>query len=108
MAGIFQQAKELEAQVGGILSTFDVEDLRHAQKELVILLKHQLVDAKLDARDYEYAETREAQLNVAKQARERLTSLKQNILKASEYNVFSAVDIAQISARIEQIISQMD
>lgn len=107
MASVFQQAKDLEAQVGGILSAYDVEDLPMRQKELVIQLKHQLIDARIDARDYEYAETREEQLHIAKEARERLTLLKQTILKASEHNVFSAVDIAQLSARIEQI-SQMD
>jgi hypothetical protein len=108
VASIFQQAKDLEAQVGGILSAFDVEDLPMQQKELVIQLKHQLVDARIDARDYEYAETRDDQLRVAQESHERLALLKQTILKASEHNVFSAVDIAQLSARIEQIISQMD
>lgn len=108
MASIFQQAKDIESQVVNILATFDLDYLPKQQKELVISIRHQVIDARLDARDYEYAETREEQLRIAKEGKERLTQLEKTILKASEYNVFSAIDTAQISARIGQLISQMD
>lgn len=105
---LYDQAKALESQIGIILSSYDIGDLPMQQKDLVTKLKHQLVDAKLDARDYEYAETRAEQLQHAKEGKKRLKGLNQSILKASEYNLFGAVDVAQLSARIEQLISGME
>lgn len=104
---LFEQAIALERQVRNILSNYDVADLPQREKELVRNLTNQLVDARLDARGYEYAETRAEQLATAKEARQRLEQLQQAILKASEYNLFGAVDIAQLSARIQQIIVSM-
>ncbi len=105
---LFDQAKELERQVGGILSSYDVNDLPAPQRELVAQLKHQLTDARLDTRDYQYAETRAEQIVHAKEVKQRLGQLQKNILKASEHNMFGAVDVAQLSARIEQLISGME
>jgi hypothetical protein len=105
---LYDQAKELESQIGSILSFYDISELPMQQKDLVTVLKHQLIDARLDARDYEYAETRAEQLLHAKEGKQRLKELSQSILKASEYNLFGAVDVAQISARIEQLISGME
>jgi hypothetical protein len=105
---LYNQAKELESQISIILSSFDVGELPMQQRDLVTKLKHQLVDAKLDTRDYEYAETRAEQLEHAKAGKKRLRGLLQSILKASEYNLFGAVDVAQLSARIEQLISDME
>jgi hypothetical protein len=105
---LYNQAKELELQISSILSSYDVGELPMQQKDLVTKLKHQLVDARLDARDYEYAETRAEQLKHAKEGKKRLKELSQSLLKASEYNLFGAVDVAQLSARIEQLISGME
>jgi len=105
---LYEQAQELERQVIGILSYFDVNDLPMGQRELVTQLKHQLVDAKLDARDYEYAQTRAEQLQTVKEGKQHLAQLQKSLLKASEHNIFGAVDVAQLSARIEQLISGME
>lgn len=110
MAGksLFEQAKELETQIGGILSVYDIADMPQAEREFATALKHQLIDARLDARDYEYAETRAEQLTVATGAKKRLEQLEKTIAKASEHNLFSAVDVAQLSARIQQISAGME
>ena len=102
---LFEQAKRLEVRIGAVLSGFDIDDLPKGERELVVTIKHGIVDARLDARDYEYAETRAEQLELVKEARERLEALRQAILKASEYNLFSAVDVAQFSGGIEQLIA---
>jgi hypothetical protein len=94
--------------IGSVLSAYDVTEFPAKEKELVAQLKHLLIDARLDARDYEYAETRAEQLRIVKEAKERLEQLQQGILKASEYNLFSAVDVAELSARIQQLISGMN
>ena len=105
---LHDQAKALESQIGTILSFYDVSELPMQQKDLVTNLKHQLVDIRLDARDYEYAQTRAEQLQHAKEGKQRLRQLQQSLLKASEYNMFGPVDVARISAGIEQLISGME
>ncbi len=105
---LYEQARELERQIIGILSYFDVNELPMGQRELVTQLKHQLVDARLDARDYEYAQTRAEQLLAAKQGKRRMAEVQKGLLRASEHNMFGAVDVAQLSARIEQLISAME
>lgn len=102
-----QQARELEAQVGNILSLYDISELQNSEKQLVNTIKHQLIDCRLDTREYEYAETRAEQLHAANEGKKRFEQLRQNIVKASEHNLFGAVDVAQLSARIEQIISHL-
>lgn len=105
---LYQQARELEQQIGSVLSTRDIDELPPKQRELTIQLRNLLIDVRLDARDYEYAETRANQLNVVKDSKKRLDALRQTIIKASEYNVFSPVDVAELSARIEQLYSGME
>lgn len=105
---LFDQAKSLELQIGGILSAYDPADMPARERDLVANLKHLLIDARLDARDYEYAQTRAEQLQVVKEAKKRLEQLQQSIVKASEYNIFSPVDVAVLSARVEQLISGME
>lgn len=105
---LLQQARELEVQVGATLSSYDITELPMRQRELVSQLKHQLVDVRLDVRDYEYAETRAEQLRLAVEGKKRLEELQKSILKASEYNMFGAIDIAELSVRIEQLMSGME
>ena len=105
---IFQQAKELETQVGKILSAYDLADLPREQRDLIIQLKNQLTDARLDARDYEYAQTRADQLQAAREGRQRFEQAQATIVKISEYGLFSAVDVAQLSATIQHLMSRMD
>jgi hypothetical protein len=66
-------------------------------------LRQDLVDAKKYAQDYELSETREEQVVNAKKANRWLDKAHQAILKASEFNVFGPIDIAHISAQIEQV-----
>lgn len=95
--------KALEAAVGAVLSSLDVFSLPAAERRVVTLLQRELVDARLDIRDYELSETREEQLRKAAESRKRLDKIRKNILAASEFNVFGAVDVAQLTASLEQI-----
>jgi hypothetical protein len=106
-ASVFSRAKDLGTHVHGILSAIDVDALMPDERDLVALIKRQLGDARLDVRDYEYADTRDEQVRYGKDAHTTLEQLRKNILQASEYNIFGSVDVAHISARIEQIIKQL-
>ena len=99
----FLLVKAFETHLGGTLRSVDVYTLDKLVQKLVNSLKQEIVDARLDVRDYELSETREEQLAKAKEARRRLERIRKNILAASEYDVFGAVDVAQLSAQLEQI-----
>ncbi|HEX8762582.1 MAG TPA: hypothetical protein VF733_02370 [Candidatus Saccharimonadales bacterium] len=102
------QAREIETRINGILSSFDVDSLPSRERELVALIKRQVTDARLDVRDYQYAETRDEQMSLAQEAKKRYEQIRRYMLKASEYNLFGAIDIAQLTAHIDQLISQLD
>ncbi|MGH7195233.1 MAG: hypothetical protein ACREGA_00425 [Candidatus Saccharimonadales bacterium] len=103
----FLLASQLQTQFNGILSGIDVLSLPVKEAKLINGLRREMADARLDIRDYEMSENKDEQLENARTARKMLGSLRANILALSEYNVFSAVDVAQISAQIEQIIDEL-
>lgn len=103
----FLLAKQLENQVRSALALIDLQSLPKAEQELAAALKRNLDDARLDARDYELSETRQEQLRNARQGKARLEASRKQILGLSEYNVFGPADVAQLTARLEQIIDNL-
>lgn len=101
------QMRSLETQLRAVLSNLDLAVVSKEERVVVTALKNNLTDAKLDIRDYEFSDTRAEQLRHSKQAIKRLGKIRTGILAASEYNVFNAVDVAQFSAQLEQIIEQV-
>ncbi|HVS58360.1 MAG TPA: hypothetical protein VHD60_01325 [Candidatus Saccharimonadales bacterium] len=99
----FLLIKQLEAQLNGALSAFDLFSLPAGQRKTITTLRRELTDARLDVRDYELSETRDEQLKNAKVAKKRLDQVRRHILAASEFNVFGPVDVAQLTAQAEQI-----
>src|SRR5258706_4671099 len=96
---VYQQARRIEETVLKAVATIDLYESDKRGRELVKHLQHDASDARQDIRDYELAETRAEQAKLGTAARERLASLRDNILQASQYNVFNAVDVAEISAK---------
>lgn len=105
---ISQEARELETHVRKTLAAYMVDELPREQLAVLITLKNNLVDARLDARDYEYAQTRADQLEASVTVRNRLEETLRLILKASEFGVFSAIDVAHLSAGVQHLMSRMD
>ncbi|HET6924883.1 MAG TPA: hypothetical protein VFH39_03585 [Candidatus Saccharimonadales bacterium] len=99
----FLAIKSLETQLSGVLSRLDLFELPKAEQKLVDTLRRNVADARLDIRDYELSETRDEQLRKAQAAKKRLERVRKGVLAASEYNVFGAVDVAQLTAQLEQI-----
>jgi hypothetical protein len=99
----FAIAKELDTQLGGVLSHLDLDSMNHAERKNTQTMRRLATDLRLDVRDYEYAETRAEQLHAAKVARERLKQLEHLILTASQQNVFSAIEVTELSIKLEQI-----
>ena len=100
----FLLMKSLETELNVRLRTIDVAALGKPQQKLVDMLRRDIVDARLDIRDYELSETRDEQLGKAKDAKQRLEQMRKGILAASEDDIFGSVEVAQLSAELEQII----
>ena len=107
MVSLTDRIKNIEAHLTTILSLQDLDSLRLAERELLTTLKHQVIDARLEVRDYEYADTRATQLQRAKAAKLLLQALRENIVKASEYNNFGPADVAQLTAQIDGITAHL-
>ena len=105
---VYVLARRLEADIVRILSGVDVHDLGVQAGRAVTVLKHQVTDMRLDVRDYEQSETRAEQLQLRKAGHERLEEVRQSMLVASEHNLFSAIEIAQLSAHIDNITERLE
>src|SRR5579862_1541891 len=94
--------KRLEADISMMLRRIDQSKLDEKPRSAVAKLRQSLIDAKIYIRDYELSEMRDEQLKNAKTGRKWLEQGRQAILKASEYNVFGAIDVAHLTAQIDQ------
>jgi hypothetical protein len=101
------QATALNRAIGAIIAQLDIDALPAPERSIAESIKRQAADARLDVRDYEYADTRAEQLQRADIANKRLEEIQSAIVKASEYNMFSAIDVAQLSATIQRVIAQI-
>lgn len=101
------RAKDVVSHIQNVISTQDIAASSRAEQDLVSTIKHQATDARLAVREYEYAESRDDQLKAAKEAKQFLDGLRQNIVAASQYNIFGATDVAQISAQLQTLEEQL-
>jgi hypothetical protein len=101
----YELLRSLENELNGILSGQSVYDLPPVQQKMIARIRREVNEARLDVRDYQSSETKPAQAKFAKQATKRLRSIGSILLAASTYNIFSAIDVALISAKVEQIIA---
>lgn len=99
----FLAIKDVEGQLKRILRLVDVDTLEPAARKVIADTRLTIVDTRLDIRDYELSETREEQLKKAVEGKKRVEELRKLILKASEYNIVGSVDVAHLSAQLEQI-----
>lgn len=70
--------------------------------------KHNMVDAKLDIRDFEYAGSRAEMQEMSKIARSRLDKVRHDMLAASEHGIFSAIDVAHFSVQLDKIAALLE
>jgi hypothetical protein len=100
----FTLAKQLDADITRIVASARSTGALDSQvQQQLKLLKIDMTGMRLDIRDYESAETKAEQLRFGKTATERLRSVQQGILLASQYAIFSAIEVAQLSAQIAQL-----
>lgn len=103
----YLKVKDLEQQVSSLLASHDIYSLEQKAQNVASNIKQYLAEARLDIRDYELSETRDEQLKCANNGRSRLKRINKLILQASEHGLFGAVDVAELTAKSEQIIDKL-
>jgi DNA-binding FrmR family transcriptional regulator len=88
-------------QVGSILSRVDLDLYGPAEVKLIGTIKHLLQDARLDIRDWELADSRAEMQKYARDGLKRIEQVRASILMASERDIFTAVEVAEISAQLD-------
>jgi len=101
-------AKRLDGEITRILAAARAAGLLEGKVEQETkLLKRDLTDARLDIRDYELAETKAEQQQLGDGASKRLARVEQSILAVSQHDIFSALEVAKLSAQIAQLQEQL-
>jgi hypothetical protein len=97
------RVKRLEADVRQILRKTDEAKLERKYRNALTELRQNLVDIRIYTNAYEFSEEQPEQLQNAKITKEYLQQARAHILKASEADIFSAIDVAHLSAQIDQL-----
>lgn len=100
-------AKRLEADIRQVLRKTDQAKIELKYRNALADLRQNLVDIRIYINAYEFSEERQEQLDNSKTAKKWLERARQNILKASEGNIFGAIDVAHLTAQIDQLIGEL-
>ena len=98
----FLLAKRLEADVLRLVSQLDPTYLTSEQQRKAGQLRNSLIDVRLEIQDYELAETRDDQLRNAAVSKKYLQKIRL-LITDNSLDVFGAVDVAHLTAQVEQI-----
>ncbi len=107
LSGPSIRVKRLEADIRQVLRNTDQTKLERKYREALAGLRQNMVDIRIYVNAYEFSEERPEQEQNAKTAKKWLAKARQNILKASEADVFGPADVAQLSAQIDQLIGDL-
>ena len=97
----YQAAKDIEATI--IRLTADTLEMDQRLAADIRTVRREMTDARLDIRDYELAETRAEQMQLARACRKRLAAVRTHISALGTQRVLGGVDVAHLSARLEQL-----
>jgi len=100
-------AKQIDNQISRTLRSFDISKLDLKQRELLARLSQDLSEVKTYSTDYELSETRQEQGQNAGQARKYLNRVQKEILTASQFDIFNAIDVAHLSAQIGHLTERL-
>jgi hypothetical protein len=102
-----QQLQQIETFIRGILTAFVDEDLPTAGRRAVQDIRQTMAQARKALRDYEREEDARQQASLLPESIAGLEQARRNILEASQYDVFSAVDVAHVTAKIDQLTDRL-
>jgi tRNA U34 5-carboxymethylaminomethyl modifying GTPase MnmE/TrmE len=99
--------KKLESDVRLALRKVNDRQLEPKYRKALAEIRQNLVDIRIYTNAYDFSEERGEQLDNAKLARKWLEQMHRHILKASEADIFSAIDVAHLTAQIDQITGDL-
>jgi protein subunit release factor B len=99
--------KKINSEISLILRSTDISRLPAKSRDQLAQLAQNLHDSRIYLNDYELSETREEQLKNAKNTKKYLAKAGGNIVAASQADVFKPIDVAQLSAQIEDLIERI-
>ena len=107
---IYQQLRQLETIIKRLVADIDLQQVTTAgHKSLAALLRSSRAAVER-LKDYELSVAEEdlrMQAKTLPQAIKSLQKMRDDLLKASEYELVGAVDVAQISAELEELVDKL-
>ena len=104
---LLTKAKALEAAAKDTFAGVDVAELDTPVRKLVQDFKRGMTDIRLDVRDFEFADTLADQRRSGQIANRRLEKVRKQVLALSDQGLVSAADVAEYSARIEDLTKEL-
>jgi hypothetical protein len=101
------EIKQAELLIKGVLRKQDLHSLSRADQKVIAQLKQDISDARLDIRDSEYADTGEDYKRHVTTAKQRIAKVIAAILVLSQEGIFSPIEVAELSAKLEIIGSRL-
>lgn len=90
-----------------ILRNVDLRALSSKNRLALMDMQSAFSNARRYILDFEGSENPEEQAKGAKTGTKWLKTIRRTILTTSEHNVFSAVEVASLSAQIDQVIAEL-
>jgi hypothetical protein len=106
-AAPIQQLRQIAAQVRSIVHIVDVDASDIELRKTVQSVSRNLEVARKFLQDYEIEDDARKQVRILYVGLERLEMLRKSILDASQHNIFGAVDVALLTAKLDQLIERL-
>jgi hypothetical protein len=94
--------KQVDNSISMLMRKVNRSEIGEKGRTALVKLNQSLDGARTYSQDYELSEMRDEQLDNAKKAKKYLEQARQAILRASEFNIFGAIDVAHLTAQIDQ------
>src|ERR1051326_5696103 len=102
---IYQELRQIEFTVVSLWNGMDLQDLETPARRSIEAFRKQVQITRAVAKDYEMAEAEEdviALIRLLPRLTKALEQLRATVLKASEYDLIGAVDVAQLSVQLDE------
>jgi len=97
--------QQIDRRMKAVFRTVSLDELNREEQHLIKQLKQYCNEARLDVRDYEYAETMVTQRKASDHARKHLDKIEKTMLQLS--SVFGPADTAELGAFIDSLRSDL-
>lgn len=96
--------------LNGFWREIDLQALETAARKSLEAVRKQMQLAQSVAKDYEFVESEEdtrAQVRLLPRVVKALEQLRAGILKSSEFDLVGAVDVAQLTSQLDELIDRL-